>query len=191
MSRRSVPVGILAWLVASAPFANAQVVAFDIGSPDSTYVRCQSDGMSWEMYPPYAFGSYPPGTIVYASIVKESCDQSPQPGSTCFGSFVCYFNDGGCGCGGRLVKATALELHYDPAAVAGAHVTESSLRLVELGNIGPGWTEVPGASVDLASHALRAEATGTIIGNRYYAIVGTPPTAVESGTWGGVKALWR
>lgn len=191
MSRRVVRVAILGWLLAIPRLVEGQVVSFDIGSPDTTYVRCQSDGMSWEMFPPQAFGSYPPGTYVYASIVKEVCDRSPIPNTECFGWFVFYFNDGGCGCGGYLVKPTVLELHYDPAAVAAAGVPESSLRLVGLVSARPAWTEVPGATVDGAAHALRAEETGTIIGNRYYAIVGTRPTAVEHATWGAVKALWR
>jgi len=184
-------VAILGWVLTSARFSDAQVVAFDIGAPDSTYVRCQSDGVSWEMYPPYAFGPYPAGTIVYASVVKEDCNQTPEPGSTCFGWFVCYFNDGGCGCGGYLVKATELKFHYDPSAVAAARVQESALRLLAYGRSGPGWAEVPGSTVDLAAHALRAEETGVIIGNRFYAIVGTPPTAVEPATWSAVKALWK
>ncbi|MFQ5599068.1 MAG: hypothetical protein ACE5G2_00790 [Candidatus Krumholzibacteriia bacterium] len=181
----------LGLLVAGASTASAQGVAFDIGLPESTYVYCSTDGVSWELYPPYPFGNYPPGSIVWASLEQLDCSQLAEVGGVCLGAFVASFDGGGCGCNGVLVEPTELELHYDAAALAAARVDEESLRLLIYGRMGPGWAEVPGSTVDPDAHAMRGQEAGGIVGQRWYAIVGDPPTSAAPTTWSGVKSLWR
>ena len=180
---------------ALASGAAAQNVAFDLGGTEAAWVRCPADPASYELFPAHAFGSYySPGSLVHMALEKGRCSDWPNVGGACVELFVCSLYASGCGCefSGVLEIPTELELHYDAAAVQAAGVPEESLRLFVFGQIGPQWVEVPGSRADANVHAVRAQATGFVVGFRWYAIAGErTPTAIAPASWSAVKSLWR
>lgn len=166
-------------ILLSAGSALAQGVWFDIGSGEAVTIVCPTDPASWIEFPAYGFGDFwPPGSLVYAEIIKDfDSDQHPM--------YTVYFSDGGCGCGGFLLEPMTYRFHYDQSAVqwpeyATALFTPS----------GGDWV-IYESTLDPEANVLTAARAGLILGTLVYKIAPDPTVPNAASTWGQVKAQYR
>jgi len=159
----------------------AQGMWFDIGSGQPVTVFCPTDSASWMQFPPYAFGEFwPPGTLVYAALIKEQ-----QEGFAAV--YHVMFSDGGCGCGGLLYKPVNHRFHYDETALLWP---EDETTLYELS--ASGWLKLEGASLDTEADVLSRSSLDLIVGTTTYGIgPGEVTSPVRRLSWGRIKALYR
>lgn len=180
----------------AAPGVRAESV-FDVGAAGSAVrVECAGELLSSETYPAWAFGHwYPEGTLMAASLETGACADWPNVPDECIAVFIAELHpavDCGCNFSGVLDQPTALELHYDRALVRDLGTSEESLRLYAFGIQGPVWTAVENARVDPASQTVFAQATGFVMGLRWYAIAGPPAiSAVRPVSWSTARILYR
>lgn len=184
----------------SALPAAAQGQWMDIGSGATYTIADENDPLSFERFPPYAFGNWGPGNLLHAELVPLPCSALPSTAICKDGRFVAGFSafllqDVNCSCSGGLMRAVELELHYDPARVASLKAREEDLRLAAYDGLSGEWVEL----ADQQVFAERDIVAGFQLGHarQVYAILVSPrsdgpPTGNDEGsTWGGIKAQWR
>jgi hypothetical protein len=185
--------GLLLGLCLAAPPTHAgDYLDLGLRAPLTTY--CIGDSTTYETFPADAFGVFPPRSWVWQEIVEAPCESLRWPDQVCWNgaavrSFQIVFNDGGCGCGGFLEKASTLRLSYDPAVVAARGIAESDLRLAYNDPATRGWRPVEGALPDTEANAFVLAWSGEILGAREFAIVTPVFVSVEPTTWSRVKSL--
>ncbi len=184
--------GSVACLVLSGIFlgpTDAPAEWFDIGSGQAITIVCKADSLSTIDFPAYPFGEFwPPGTLTFADLVKESLDGAAA-------AYTATFDDAGCGCGGYPEKPISYVFHYDNASPGSP---EDSLVLYTGFPDGGMWEVVGEALQDTSTNtfALTIEG-GYILGNRNYAIALSPPSAStppdedRAASWGKIKSLFR
>lgn len=157
----------------------AQGIWWDIGSGSRVTITCQVDPASAVEFPPYPFGDYwPPGTLVYTELTQASHPEFVAVYSS-------YFNDGGCGCGGYLVRPCTFRFHYEDTNLPRP---ETQLRLYreELSR----WALEESSTLDVQANTLTLARSGRILGTLRFAIGFTTPAPVEAATWGLIKSLY-
>lgn len=158
--------------------ARAQGQWFDIGDGTATTIKSTSDPATTIYYPPFPFGEYPPGTLVYSEVEKVA------PGRFA-AVYLAYFDDGGCGCTGQPAFGVIYTIHYDDAAL-GWPEAETKLYARDTGN----WVELVTAVLDTSKNTLTI-VSQTVASNVYFG-VGVPAILpVDHITWGAVKEIFR
>lgn len=184
----------------SALPAAAQGRWMDIGSEATYTIADEHDPLSFERFPPRAFGNWPPASLLRAELVPLPCSALPSTAICKSGRFVAGFSaslmqDVNCSCSGGLMRAVELELHYDPALVASLMAREEDLRLTAYDGLSGEWVEL----ADQQVFAERDIVAGFQLGHarQIYAILvppkseGSPSGSGEASTWGRIKAQWR
>jgi hypothetical protein len=183
---------VLALVIAGlAPPAGAQGRWIDLGSPTSTTIFAAGDPSTFERFPPYAFGSYQPGSYsIYAELLGRPCNTLPSTAICQSGRFVSAFDafihvPDSCPCSGVLMRPLEIEIHYDPSRVPGR---ETDLRLTLYDNARGEWVELPDQRVVPERDVVTATHLG--YARQYFALLLAPPSAGGPATWGRIKALW-
>lgn len=182
---------------APAIFLPAPVQAgwIDIGSGETHTIADFNDPLSFERFPPYAFGDWEPGNLLYVEFIPLPCSALPAPDICKDGRFVLAYDaflyQASCPCSGALVRPVEVELHYDPARLASLGVREEDLWLAAYDGERGEW-------VGLADQRLIAErdvVAGSRLGNAraIYALLvrENNPASTEASTWGRIKVQWR
>ncbi len=179
--------------LAAAPGpASAQGRWMDIGSGAAYTIAVETDPLSFEYFPPFAFGpGYSPGNLLYAELVSWPCSGLPPSPICGSGRFVAGFNaflEVYCSCTGLLFEPVQLELHYDPARVAALGAREADLRLALYDREAGDWVEldhqraVPERDMVIGSHTAHA---------RQFYVILVRPGSGDGSSWGRIKAQWR
>jgi hypothetical protein len=164
----------------------------DIGANESHTITLEADPRSRQVFPPYAFGPFPPRSYVYAELLPWPCALMPDKEPCRAGRFVTgyysYVEFGSCPCTGLLLEPVALDLGYDPARVEELGAQEVDLQLVRWDLDAQAWMPLDQVRV----HPEENRVTGTFLGHarQYYAIHVGQTAPVDPATWGRVKALW-
>ena len=168
-------------------------VWFDIGEDKGIYVTSE-DSLSWEYFPPFTFGrSYPPGTLVYASVTPRGCELiAPlECGSVpVVASFEAFFYDGGCGCGGWLLESVTLRMAYDDAVVEALGAEEADLGILHYDWNLLEWVALEDVRIDAEANRVEVDLSGWILAEQYYVVTPMAPTPVQPATWGALKSGW-
>ncbi len=180
--------------LASTPAAG-QGQWMDIGSGLPYTILMETESRSFERFPPFAFGQWDSGLFyIYAELLPWPCAALPAPdfcGSDRFvsGFFAnLEFPDRGCPCSGVLIQPVELELHYDPAVVAGLGRREEDLRIARFDDVSGHWIELANQRVV----AERDVVDGSHLGDarQFFALIAGSSTPVGPTTWGRIKAQW-
>lgn len=184
--------GLLAAI--AAPPARAQGRWINVGQGRVERIHSETDPMTWEEVPPFAFGDYAftPENVIFLEIIPRPCEALPDRSLCQDGTFVAAaradLNPGTCPCTGVLLKEIEVRLHYDPAAVQALGARESDLRLVLYESSMGVWNDIPGGfEVDPQADVVRGWQASHV--SQTYAVITGPPQ--ESMTWGEIKAQWR
>lgn len=189
--RRLAPAIVPAVVLAAVSHpAGAQGQWMDIGSGESYTIRAENDPLSFERFPPFAFGDYGPENYLYAELVPWPCSGLPSTGICAEGVFVrafsAFLETGTCPCSGILFEPVYLELRYDPQVVRALGARERDLR-IKIHDSDYGWVGIDNQRVV----PEREVVTGTQGGHarQFYAIL-VERTAGDDSTWGKIKAQW-
>jgi hypothetical protein len=184
----------LALTAAASPATGG--VWFDIGGGQPVTVYSNLSVRSFEIYAPFAFGPFPPGSLVYADMTVVPCEQLGESGQICgetrfIRGFRILFSGVSCGCHGSLVVPTQLHFDYDPATVQAAGAQEASLKLFFRDEFTTNWTLMPIVLLDTEAKEIVATWEGNVLGLREFAIMTHDITPVAADTWGRLKTLYR
>jgi hypothetical protein len=170
--------------------ASSQGQWMDIGSGATYTIADELDPLSFERFPPFAFGGYGPENFVYAELVSWPCSGLPSTDVCNQGRFVAAFNafldTGTCPCSGVLFEPIQIELHYDPAVVRAVGAREEDLR-IKLHDSEFGWVDIDDQRVDPGRDVVIGTQGGHA--RQFYAIL-VEETGGDRSTWGQIKAQW-
>lgn len=177
-------------LALGAHQADAQGQWMDIGSGETYTIRVEGDPLSFERFPPFAFGGYRPENYLYAELVPWPCSGLPSTGICAGGNFVrafsAYLETGSCPCSGVLFEPVYLELRYDPDLVRDLGARERDLR-IKIHDSEYGWLDIDNQRVI----PERQVVTGTQGGHaRQFYVLLAERNAGDHSTWGKIKAQW-
>lgn len=183
---------ITAVILALSPLAaEAQGQWMDIGSGEAYTIRAENDPLSFERFPPFAFGQYGPENYLYAELVPWPCSGLPSTGVCAeegifVNAFSAFLETGTCPCSGILFEPVYLELRYDPALVRSLGARERDLK-IKIHDSEYGWVDIDNQQVI----PEREVVTGTQGGHarQFYAIL-VERNAGDRSTWGKIKAQW-
>lgn len=117
--------------------------------------------------------------------LSRDCDTTPV-----VASYVAFFNDGGCGCGGWLQEEATLRIAYDPEVLAELGGTVEQLQIIHYEWEPLEWVALEDIRVDTEAHVIEVDISGWILAEHYYVVTLATPTPVEPSTWGLLKTLW-
>jgi hypothetical protein len=194
MSRSHLLAVGLAVSLSATPAAGG--VWFDIGGGQPVTISANSAVETQETYRAFAFGQFPPGSLVFEDISVRGCDALGEPDQICgetrfVRGFELYFYGVSCGCGGALVLPSQLRFGYDPLVVMATRATEENLKLFFRDEDITNWTLVPGAVLDTENNWFTVSWDRSVLGTRQFAILTHDITPVTSNTWGRIKTLYR
>jgi hypothetical protein len=163
----------------------------DIGADQGYQIALEHDPLSFEYFPPMAFGPYAPGNLVYCELLPWPCsnlpDQSLCGGDRLVASYHAYLETGTCPCQGLLFEPVTIQLHYDPAGVLALGGREESLRIRRFDVDQARWVDLDAQRVDTARDVISGRQGGHA--RQYYAVV-LGESAQDPATWGRIKAQW-
>jgi hypothetical protein len=183
-------VALLAALLAPAT-GSAQGRWIDIGASESHQIAVEGDPLSFELFPPMAFGAFVPGNYVYCELLVWPCsglpDATPCAEGWLVASYYGYLDTGTCPCQGLLSQPATVQLRYEPNRVRELGGREEDLRIkrfdIDLGQ----WIDLDSQVVMTAQDVVR----GYLLGHaRQYYVVALGESAQDDATWGRIKAHW-
>jgi len=178
--------------VSTAAVADAQGRWVDVASGEVERVAVLGDSLTFEEFPPYAFGAYPVGTPpLYLEMFGLDCAELPSTGLCDDDVFIvavqAAMERGNCPCTGVLFEASTIQVRYDEAAVQALGAREADLRLMAYDETDDTWGELfGGTTIDEGQNVVRATQAAHVV--QIYAVIVDPPT--EPASWGAIKAQW-
>ncbi|MGD8394633.1 MAG: hypothetical protein PVF43_04050 [Candidatus Eiseniibacteriota bacterium] len=171
--------------------ALAQGRWIDIGSGTVERILAYDDPETWQELPPFAFGTYPAGNLMWLELLPLACDRLPEPALCDPEVFVVAYDAsldaGSCPCSGVLLQEIEVQIHYDADVVRALGARESDLRLVVYEASRGAWTDMPrGFEVDVERDVVRGWQASHV--SQTYAVLAGPPG--DSQSWGAIKAHW-
>jgi len=163
----------------------------DIGASQSYQIAVEGDPLSFELFPPMAFGPFGPGNLVYVDLLRWPCASLPDV-TLCntgrlLGTYYGFLQTGACPCQGQLVEPVTVQVHYDPARVLELGGREVDLSLRHYDEDRQAWVELGSQTLDTAQDLIAGRHAGNA--RQYYALV-LSESPRDQATWGRIKGHW-
>jgi len=163
----------------------------DIGANQSYQIQVQGDPLTFQYFPPMAFGPFGPGNLVYVELLRWPCASLPNVAPCESGQlldvYYGFLQTGACPCSGQLLEPMTLQVHYDPAEVQalGGREVDLSLRQYDEGR--QEWLEIGSQTIDSAQDLVSGQHLSNA--RQYYVLVLSESPRDEA-TWGRIKGHW-